>query len=62
MKRLVIVATRFNNNEEGRKIFEERNWRPARDQSTIPAKKKLVGKKSHSTPLIDLTWEEWEYE
>lgn len=62
MKRLVIIATGFKNDEEARKIFEERKWHPANDESTVPTKKKLVEKKTYNTPLIDLTWEEWEYE
>lgn len=62
MKRLVIVATRYKDDPEARKIFEERDWRPARDESTISSKKKRIERKSHRTPLIDLTWEEWEYE
>lgn len=62
MKRLVIVATRFRRDSEAQKVFEECGWRPIKDESTIPAKKKLINKNSRRTPLFDLEWEEYEYE
>ena len=62
MKRLVIVATRFSKDPEAQKVFEECDWRPIRDESTIPSKKKLISRKNHRTALFDLEWEEYEYE
>jgi hypothetical protein len=62
LKRLVIVATKYRHDPEAVKIFEERNWQRVRDESTVPAKKKLVGSEHHSTPLIDVSVEEYEYE
>lgn len=62
MRRLVIVATGYRKDPEAQKIFNERKWRPIIDESTIPSKKRQVSKKNHRTQLIDLEWEEWEYE
>ena len=61
MRRLIILATKYSNTPEALEIFDQRGWQPIRDLSTIPSKKKLVDKKRHSTPLLDLEWEEWEY-
>jgi hypothetical protein len=61
MKKLVIVATRYANTKEALEVFEQINWRPIRDESTIPKIQKVVNKEEHSTPLIDLDWEEIEY-
>lgn len=62
MKRLVIVATKYRHDPEAIRIFEERNWQPVMDESTASSKRKMIGRKHHSTPLIDLLVEEWEYE
>jgi hypothetical protein len=61
MKRLVILATKFSNTPEAEEVFEQRKWRPVRDESTIPKSHRIVNKGKHSTPLIDLEWEEIEY-
>lgn len=61
MRKLVIVATKYANTPEALEVFEQRNWRPIQDRSTVPKTKKLVSKRKHSTPFIDLEWEEWEY-
>jgi len=61
MRRLVIVATKYSNTPNAWEVFNQRGWQPIRDESIIPSIKKLVDRKKHSTPLIDLEWEEWEY-
>jgi hypothetical protein len=61
MKRLVIVATKYSNTPEAIEVFQRINWRLMRDESTIPKTKRIVRKRKHSTPLIDLEWEEIEY-
>ena len=61
MRKLIIVATKYSDTKEAMEVFEQINWRPIRDESTIPKIKKIVEKKNHSTPLIDLEWEEIEY-
>ena len=61
MRKLVILATEYSNTEESRRVFERINWRPIRDESTIPKTKRIVRKGKHTTPLIGLEWEEVEY-
>jgi ubiquinone biosynthesis protein Coq4 len=61
MRKLVIVATKYSNTKDAMEVFERRNWRPMRDESTIPKIKRVVNKGKHSTPLINLEWEETEY-
>jgi len=59
---LVIVATKFNRTQEAQKVFNDRNWGPVIDESIISEIKKLVNKGKHSSPLMELLWEEWVYE
>lgn len=61
MKRLIILATRYSNTSEAQEIFQRRDWKLMRDDSTIPKIKRVVDKGKHSTTLIDLDWEEIEY-
>lgn len=61
MRKLVIVATKYSRTKEAQEVFDQRGWRPIRDESTIPRIKRTVTKDKHSTPLIDLVWEEIEY-
>lgn len=61
MRRLVIIATRYSNTKDATEVFEQRNWRPIRDESITSKIKRTVSKGKHSTPLIDLEWEEIEY-
>jgi hypothetical protein len=62
MPKIVIKATRYSRTPEADEIFEQRGWRPVFDQSIIPSKRRIVDKGSRNTPLIDLNWEELEYD
>lgn len=62
MPRIVIKATRFARTPEADEVFEQRGWKSVFDQSTIPSKRKIVDRGRHGTPLIDLGWEEIDYD
>lgn len=62
MPKIVIKATRYSRTPEANEIFEQRGWKPVFDQSTIPSKRRIVDIGSHNTSLIDLGWEELEYD
>ncbi len=62
MRKLVIVATEYNNTPEAQQVFDQRNWRPTKDLSTHSDKRKLIEKDRLTTALIGLGWEWVEYE
>lgn len=62
MPRIVIKATRYARTPESDEIFEQRGWKPVFDQSIIPSKRRVVDGGNHNTSLIDLGWEELEYD
>ncbi|MEM3368484.1 MAG: hypothetical protein QXP88_00095 [Thermoproteota archaeon] len=59
---MVIVATKYNNTAEAEEVFNQRNSVPVQGRSTVQEVKKLIERKKHSTPLINLDWEWVEYE
>jgi len=61
MRKLIILATKYSNTKEAMETFEKRKWVPVRDESTIPKIKRIVSTGKHSSPLMDLEWEEIEY-
>lgn len=61
MARIVIKAKKFARTPEADEVFEQRGWAPIYDQTAIPKKRKHVDGGKHSTPLIDVAWEEYEY-
>ncbi len=60
--RLVIIATEFDSTPEAWKVLHQRGWTKVVDNSTIPNGRRQVQSNRHTTPLIDLDLEEWEYE
>ncbi len=61
MPDLRVKVTKFANTPEAWEVFHQRGWERIIDQSKIPEKRKLVNKERHSTSLMDLDIEEWEY-
>jgi len=61
MKKLAIIATEFNETPEAWEVLNKRGWTRVIDTSTISGNKKLVNKSRHTTPLINVEFEEWEY-
>jgi|GEM_PF-2982472 hypothetical protein len=61
MRRLVILATKYNDTAEADKIFSQRGWRRVRDDTVVPSVKEVVRKSRKETGLIDLEIEEIEY-
>ena len=61
-KTLIILATKYSRTPEAEEIFDRRGWTKVFDESKTFPKKKKVNERRHSTPLIDLEIEEWEYE
>ena len=62
MKKLVIIATKFNQTPEAEEVFNQRKWGATQDNSSHSGKRRLIEKDRHSTPLIGLDWEWSEYE
>lgn len=62
MPRIVIKATKFSRTPEANEVFDSRGWKPVFDQTTIPKKKKTVSTDRYGTPIVELNWEELEYE
>ena len=62
MPRIVIKATRYSRTPEADEIFEQRGWKLVFDQSIIPSKKRIVDRGNRNTSLINLGWEELEYD
>jgi len=60
-RRLVILATQYSGTPEANEIFSQRGWVRVFDESKPLPGKKLIRKDKHSTSLIDLILEEYEY-
>ncbi len=61
MKRLVILATKYEKNKEADELFNKRGWKRVWDNSKPLGKPRLVRKDKFSTSLIDLLILEVEY-
>lgn len=62
MPKIVIKATKFSKTPEANEVFDSRGWKTVFDQTIIPKKKKIVSTYRYGTPIIELNWEEMEYE
>jgi len=62
LRKLVIVATKYNQTPEAQEVFNQRNWHPIQDQSTFSGRRRLIEEDGLSTPLIGLRWRWEEYD
>ncbi len=62
MKKLVILATKYNQTPEAQEVFNQRGWKSTQDRSTHSDRTRSVERNKHSTPLLDLDWHWWEYD
>jgi len=60
-RRFVILATKYSGTPEANEVFAQRGWIRVFDESKPLPGVKLVRKDKHSTSLIDLILEEYEY-
>jgi len=60
-RKLVILVTEYSRTPEAEEIFARRGWTKVSDESIPFPKRRHVRDRKHTTPLIDLEIEEWEY-
>ncbi|MGH9921371.1 MAG: hypothetical protein ACRD38_01320 [Nitrososphaerales archaeon] len=62
MKKLAIILEGFNNTPESWELLGQRGYVKISDNTIGSNNKRLVNKHKHTTPLINVEFEEYEYE